>query len=154
MIEMDKGGALRDQIEIFRKLFEDQRFAEPLFDQIADTIEAGKPLINQPLWTLVATMMVVAGLVKNAGLVATKKIRAEDLERFKRLLTDNRVMIEETIKSPLRADYLKNPVRQLNVFLGFAGLKLVATKRKQQAGQANIEYKLDPNTVKVMISFL
>lgn len=95
LIEMDKGGALRDQIEIFRKLFEDQRFAEPLFDQIADTIEAGKPLINQPLWTLVATMMVVAGLVKNAGLVATKKIRAEDLERFKRLLTDNRVMIEE-----------------------------------------------------------
>lgn len=154
LIEMDKGGALRDQIAIFRKLFGEQRFAEPLFEQITDTIEAGKPLTNQPLWTLVATMMVAAGLVKNAALVPTKKIRAEDLERFKQLLSDNRVMIEETIKSPLRADYLKNPVRQLNVFLGFAGLKLVATKRKQQAGQANIEYKLDPTTVKVMTSFL
>lgn len=154
LIEMDRGGALRYQIEIYRKLFSDQRFAEPLFDQIADTIEAGKPLVNQPLWTLVATIMVATGLVKNAGLVTTKKIRAENLERFKRLLTENRVMIEETIKSPLRADYLKNPVKQLNVFLGFTGLKLVATKRKQQAGQANIEYKLDPITVNVMTSFL
>ncbi len=88
------------------------------------------------------------------GLVSTKKVRAEDLERFKRLLNDNRVMIEETLKAPLRMDFAKNPVRQLNVFIGFAGLKLIATKRRQQAGQANIEYALDPTSVKFMNSFL
>ncbi len=154
LIEMDNGGALREQIAVFRKIFGDPRFAEPMFDQIADTLKAGKPLINQPIWTLVATMMVAAGLAKNAGLVATKKVRAEDLDRFKKLLTDNRVMIEEALKAPLRADFAKNPVRQLNVFLGLAGLKLVANKRRQQAGQANIEYQLDSTSVKSMTSFL
>jgi hypothetical protein len=154
LIEMDKGGALREKIAVFRKIFGDPRFAEPLFGQIANTLTAGKPLINQPLWTLVATMLVAVGLVKNADLVATKKVRAEDLQLFKRLLNDNRVMIEETLKAPLRMDFAKNPVRQLNLFLGFAGLKLIPTKRRQQVGQANIDYKFDQMSMNSMKSFL
>ena len=86
--------------------------------------------------------------------MATQKVRAEDLQLFKRLLNDNRVMIEETLKAPLRMDFTKNPVRPLNVFLSFAGLKLIPTKRRQQVGQANIDYKFDQMSVNSMKSFL
>jgi Origin of replication binding protein len=154
LIEMDNGGLLRRQIAVFRNIFGDPRFAEPLFYQIDSDLKVEKPLSHQPIWYLIATVLVAAGLVKNAALVSTKRIRAEQLQRFKHLLIENRVVIEEILQTPLRSDFTKNPVRQLNVFLGYAGLRLVATKRRQRAGRTNVEYEIDATAAKSMMTFL
>jgi hypothetical protein len=151
---MDDGGRLRKQIEIYRMIFGNPHSGEILFDQLVGVIDSGKPLIKMPVWTLVATMMAVAGLVKGANLNPTIKIRVEHLDRFKQLLGDNRVMIEDVFKSPLRKDYITNPIRQLNVYLGIVGMKLVPIKKVQQSGRSNIQYKLDRDKLKLMSSFL
>jgi hypothetical protein len=154
LIQTDDGGRLRKQIEIYRMIFGNPHFAESFFDQLVGVIDSGKPLIKMPVWTLVATIMVVAGLVKGTSLNPAIKIRVEHLDRFKQLLDDNRVMIEDVFKSPLRKDYITNPIRQLNVCLGIVGVKLVPIKKVQQSGRSNVQYKLDISTLKSMNSFL
>lgn len=81
---------------------------------------------------------------------ADKRIISADLHTFKEMCFNNRVMIEDVLKTSVRSDIVSNPVRQLNVFLDKCGLKLKALKRRQVAGQTSVQYKLDAGTIKLM----
>lgn len=143
LIEMDRDGKLRDQIAVYRQIFAKPEHNGDFIAQLAQDIRAGKPMSKNPVWVFCAAAMAVTGLIREGQVQPLKIIRADELDPFKAMLRTNRVIIEEVMDKPLRSDFEGNPIRQLNVILDRAGVKLVAQARRQKAGSSNVQYRLD-----------
>lgn len=150
LIEMDNNGKLRSQIAVYREIFAYQKATHGWFERVKADLADGKPLPKNPAWVLVATAMIAAGLIRNGEIQQRRRLTSTDLLTFKNMCSNNRVMIEDVLQTSLRSDLASNPVRQLNVFLNKCGLKLIATNRRQVAGQTSVQYQLDAVTIKMM----
>jgi hypothetical protein len=150
LIERDNDGKLRSQIAVYREIFQYQSATQGWIDQIQTDLEGSKPLAKTSISLLVATAMTTAGLMQYGKILRDKHVISADLEAFKNMCSNNRVMIEDVLQTSLRSDLTSNPVRQLNVFLGKCGFTLTAMKRRQVNGQTSIRYKLDAGKIKLM----
>jgi hypothetical protein len=150
LIEMDRNGALRDQLKIYNKIFGKNNDFSVMFDNIAFMPQSGKQIPKNPKWVFIAIIIKVSGISSDDHISITKVTRAHELEDFKNFLIHNRVTIEDVFSSPLRSDYMINPVRQLNYFIGLAGLKLVADKRVQKSRVSNVNYVVDQSSLSLM----
>ena len=150
LIEMDNNGKLRSQIAVYRQMFANQVAKQGWFEQIEIELGDGKPIPKNPVWVLVATAMLAAGLIQDGKILKSQRVISASLTTFKKMCSENRVMIEDVLQTSLRSDLASNPVRQLNVFLDKCGLKLKPMKRRQVAGQASVQYKLDAGAIKIM----
>jgi hypothetical protein len=109
---------------------------------------------KNPAWVLIAIIMKITGIVDNGNLSHSIIIRADELEDFKKFIIQNRVMIEDVFNKSFRSDHVVNPVRQLNYFIGLAGLKLVADKRVQKSNVSNVNYLIDQSSLSLMNNLL
>lgn len=150
LIEMDRQGKLRLQIEKFRQVLGEESFFMRAAKDVEQDIQSAKPLTRMPVDLFVGYAMVAAGLIVSGNFVEERILRAGSLDVFKAWCTQNRVMIEEIIRTSLREDYQKNPIRQLNAFLSIIGLKLKPMDRKRRKGSASILYKIDNNSLTAM----
>lgn len=148
LIEMDKGGKFRDQIGVYRQIFGNPDHVGHFVDELHERIAKRQPIPKNPVWVICAAALATAGLLRDGELQERKPIRADELELFKSMLRDNRVIIEEVMQAPLRRDFETNPVRQLNALIDRAGLKIIPKARRQKAGSSNVEYKIDNSTSK------
>jgi len=146
LIEMDNNGKLRDQIDIYRQIFGKPEYVEHLIVGLAEDIVAKRQLAKNPPWVLCAAAMIASGIIRNGALFEDLVLRGDRLDIFKDMLKRNRVLFEEVLQMPLRQDWETNPVRQLNVILAKAGIKLLPGKRRQRGGASSVEYTLD-NTI-------
>ena len=99
---------------------------------------------KMPVHMLILLAMIDAGLVKDSQLDEGAELEVSKLGKFKDLCDNNRIVIEEIMRMPLRDDYKMNPIRQLNAFLGKIGLRLEKGKRTRRGGAPIIRYVLDP----------
>ncbi len=143
LIERDNGGKLREQMQVYRQIFNVRQELEGWFFELQKEVQSGRALHNNPIWVLCAALLFSAGLMDGPKLLVRKTVRGDDLELFKKTLRTNRVLIEEVFEAPLRRDFESNPVRQLNALIGHAGIKLAPVKRRQVAGTTNVEYRID-----------
>ena len=143
LIERDNGGKLREQMQVYRQIFNVRQELEGWFFELEKEVQSGRALHNNPIWVLCAALLFSAGLMDGPKLLVRKTVRGDDLELFKKTLRTNRVLIEEVFEAPLRRDFESNPVRQLNALIGHAGIKLAPVKRRQVAGTTNVEYRID-----------
>lgn len=143
LIERDNGGKLRNQIQVYRQIFNAREGSQSWIFDLQNDIQACRALHRNPLWVLCVAMLMSAGLMDGQKLLVRKVIRGDDLGLFKKTLRINRVLIEEAFEAPLRRDFESNPVRQLNALIGKAGLKLIPVKRRQISGYSSVEYFID-----------
>ncbi|HWD59435.1 MAG TPA: hypothetical protein VG308_14205, partial [Stellaceae bacterium] len=92
---------------------------------------------------LLGTVLVAAGVGDEAGIKRDVLIDRNGLDRFVKLCTRNKTLLEEMRGQPLRRELEKNPVRQLNAFLKLAGLKLESVSRTRKAGATTRGYAFE-----------
>jgi hypothetical protein len=153
LIEMDRKGKLRRQLNEFQTVFRNKQVSKAYIRSMAAEAIAGRALKKSPVWALVAVVMEVVGLVHDGELVLDRRLRGDDLVSFNTICDANRVIIEEILQSPVRRDLWTNPVRQLNVILGKIGLKLVPMNKTRSGGKVSVVYVLDKDKVALMSEF-
>lgn len=118
--------------------------------------EANQPLGRLPKMPeerLLCVTTRVAGLCGTAGFDENASVTADDLEAFSSLCEKNRTLMEELLGTELRKDIRSNPVRQLNIFLKFCGLRLEKRDRKRTGGRAKRIYGLNREILTEMARF-
>lgn len=143
LIVRDKKGQLRDQCQEYRRIFHDGTFKRFGFPTIKEELDAGKAIQDNPLWWLVATVMIAVGLIVDGELKRNAVVRSDRLGSFVTLCANNRFLIEEKLGKPLRDDLEDKPVTTLNEFLSKVGIKVVPTGRKVRKGSSANEYRID-----------
>jgi hypothetical protein len=93
---------------------------------------------------LLGAILVAAGVGDEAGIKRDVLVDRSGLDRFVKLCTRNKTLLEELLGQPLRRELEKNPVRQLNAFLKLAGLKVESVSRKKKAGATIRGYAFEP----------
>jgi hypothetical protein len=73
------------------------------------------------------------------------------LSRFVAICGANRTIIEEVLDRPMRGDFGTNPVRQLNEFLGWIGLRLDEVSVKKVAGRKVRYYAFPEGMAETML---
>ena len=153
MVELDKKGKLRGQIDQYRVVFERDWQRNLWVRAITEAVTLGTPIPKCPAWALVLAAIISAGLYADGEMLRDKPLRSSDLDGFKSMCSKNRVMIEDVMKSSMRADFMTNPVRQLNVFLAEIGLSIVKLKKQRFGDKTNISYTIDDDQLKLMGGF-
>ncbi|NLS69352.1 hypothetical protein E3H11_10555 [Bradyrhizobium brasilense] len=102
---------------------------------------------------MIGVLMRVSGLTTAAGLKAGHLVTVAGLAEFVRVCRENRTVIEEIFAEAMRQDLERNPVRQLNRFLGRIGLRLNVMRTEKTPSDGKIRYyALDPDVVERMTS--
>ena len=143
MIEQDKKGKLRDQCQQYRSLFRSGTFEKFSSPSIGWDLDAGKPIQEGPVWRVVGTIMIAAGMIVDGKFDRDVIVRSDQLGSFVSLCDKNRFLLEEKFGKPLRKDLEKKPITALNDFLSKVGIKLIPIGRKVRSGSSGNEYKVD-----------
>lgn len=153
IIKLNHDDRLVERIEVLSSILKQWSFlcliCKPLL------AEQGLPLARIPKVNpivLVSLAMIVAGIADENGLQSSAVILAANLGPFADICVRNRTNIERLLGQKVRDDVATNPVRQLNIFLRLAGLKLIPIRRSKQAGQTKRGYGLDQQTLPLMFS--
>jgi hypothetical protein len=112
-----------------------------------------EPLARLPKMTstqLLHCVLAASGLCDEAGICRDVQIDAAQLISFIELCERNQTVLEELLNQSLRKDIRLNPVRQLNVFLKLAGLKLAKVKRQKRAGKGTRFYGFEQPRFDIM----
>lgn len=100
---------------------------------------------------MIGVLANVAKLSTTAGLRSEAAISSTDLAEFSRVCRTNRTVIEEVFSEAMRSDFAKDPVKQLNRFIGRIGLRLSCTREQKRSGSKTRYYSLDPAVVREML---
>lgn len=156
LIIRNEDNKLIDKVSLFKKL--ELSVRQPYDDDIFDYfnnefivgeskkkwgIKTGKP------HTLVLMFRSI-GFLKSTGFDGDVKIEQKNLSPIVGFLKYNRIAIEEAFGFGLRDDFSKNPIRQLNVFLGLVGLSVKKDRKRMKKGKVSYFYKLDPKDLNFM----
>ena len=99
---------------------------------------------------LIAVLMRVANLTVGNGFNDKGLVSVDTLARFVTICRDNRTIIEEVLHEPIRGDFHKKPIRQLNAFLKHIGLKLTLAKVEKIAGRKIRYYAISADLLATM----
>lgn len=125
-------------------------------DAKRDLVEANQPLGRLPKMPeerLLCVIARVAGLCGTGGFDENASVTADELGAFSELCERNRTLMEELLGAELRKDIRTNPIRQLNIFLKFCGLRLEKRHRKRAGGRAKRIYGLNREILTEMARF-
>jgi hypothetical protein len=138
LVEMNRDGKLLDHISTLAGIL-------PLLP-VADRGDDLVSFLLQPTATpkgrlqkteperLIAVLIRVAGLASSDGINDKVMVSVDTLTRFVGICRENRTIIEEVLGQPLRNDFHKKPMRQLNEILKRAGLELRHEKTHKISG--------------------
>ena len=87
----------------------------------------------------------LAGVWVDGEIVANRQYDQTGLGLFIAFVTEHKAQIENYFGKSVRADLQSKPMRQLNFFLGFIGLKLTGDKGTRKNGTKIYRYTIDTN---------
>lgn len=152
IIKLNYDGLLLGRVSTLSRLT--KRWAD--FGQIqsllADESNFLVRMSKQPPDFMLNCIFTLCGLAAAQGIDSNIQIEASDLLDFARVCQKNRTVLEDILGNQIRKDVEKNPVRQANIFLKLAGLKLEAIKRRKDQGKGIRVYGFDVPRLNLMMS--
>lgn len=153
LIEMNLDGKLIQRIETMARVVKCWNYGSELIDVRLQpaTMPQGRLEEAEP-GVLVAMFLRFVGLTTASGFDVGHALSISDLAPFAALCRTNQTMIEEAFAEAMRADLAENPMRQLNQFLRWIGLKLEKIKTAKVNGEKIRFYALQAEAVERMLS--
>jgi hypothetical protein len=155
LVSMNLDGRLPERVEslaeitsIWSRTYLDDPFgtlAAPT-DQPKGRLQAVEPAL------LIGVLMRIAGLTTKTGLQIDRELSVDMLTGFIRICRENQTMLEEALSEPIRSDFERNPVRQLNRYLARIGLVLDAVRVEKRNGKKIRLYRLPEGRTNRMLA--
>lgn len=154
LVRLSLDGQLQKRISNFKVLclMIDQEYPSSYTEALVRKSSPEK-IGRMSVGNLVLVLMDVCGFIRAGKIDPEIELNLVSLERFRKVCVKNQIVIEEIIKSNFRDDFDKNPVRQLNVFLGLVGLAVKKVSRKRSSSKQSRFYALDISRLKKMCAF-
>jgi hypothetical protein len=117
---------------------------------VHDLISKKKPLTRVNSTFALSILFQFCGIIKSNKIDTSVTINQLGLSNFVDFCKRNRIVIEEILKIEMRDDFIRNPIRQLNQFLGLVGLKMIEKSRTKSKGVNLRFYELDKSAIDTM----
>jgi Origin of replication binding protein len=154
LIEMNADGRLLDKVSTLAGVLPLLPMDNHGHDLVSTLLErSAKPrgrLQKREPEQLIAVLVRVANLTTGDGFTDRGLVSVDTLTRFVTICRNNRTIIEEVLKEPLRGDFHKKPTRQLNAILRHIGLELNLAKVEKIAGRKIRYYAIPADVLATM----
>lgn len=144
IIRLNYDGKLVSRVALLAMLL---RQWEPLSEYADSSLETTQLPFSRLAKTtegnLLCVILRISGVANRNGFDPDAVFTVADLKAFADLCDNNRTMMEQLLGRQVRKDIQTNPVRQLNAFLKFCGLKLTDHRRHRVNKALRREYRLD-----------
>lgn len=152
IIKLNYDGRLIDRVATLARLTKRWTDFEHIKSVLADQANFLSRMSKQPHDFMLNCILTLCGLANAQGINRNVQVEASDLLDFTSICQKNRTVLEDILGQQIRKDVETNPVRQANVFLKLAGLKVEPIKRRKNQGKGIRLYGFDVPRLDLMMS--